>query len=349
MGTLKATLVAKSIALVILNSRSTNTPVCLFEDREECALGVKLLILSAQRHEPEWVFYTFIKNFKDEDADWLSEQPNVRLQSEWTTDHSGWNVKPSLLKRLLIASDCPVLWCDSDLILASPVSPILDAVDSSVFVASEEHGWGRTKGSRLRTSGWGFQESRPLANTVNSSFMRMDSCHIPLLDAWTACLSRPSYLHAQSVQWDLRPEYFVGDQDALTALLASSEYSHIPLYLLKNGRDIAQCFEEDGYTAWDRLLNSIVRRVPPLIHAQGGKPWKESPRAIYQQLSPYNSVAHPYVTSASLPSEWIMADGRWERLIDRITFGGPNLRGFLPALSRTSLRVWKHRPGWLRL
>lgn len=327
----------------------TTIPVCVFEDREECALGVKLLVLSAFRHEPRWLFHCVVKNFTPDDLEWLSNQPNVRLLSETTVDHSGWNVKPSLLKQLLLDSEGPVLWCDSDLILASPISPILDAVDSFVFVASEEHCWGRTKGSRLRTAGWGFQERRSLASTVNSSFMRMDISHIPLLDAWSECLSRPSYLVAQSQPWNFRPEYFIGDQDALTALLASSEYAHVPLHLLRNGRDIAQCFEEDGYNIQDRLINSVLRRVPPLIHAQGGKPWKKSPRAIYQQLSPYNSVALPYVIGASLPSGWIAADGRWERLIDRITLGGPNLRGFLPALRRTLLRVWKHRPVWLRL
>jgi len=305
-------------------------------------------VLSACRHEPGWLFHCYLKNLRSEDLEWLSEQPNVRLKSETTVDHCGWNVKPSLLKRLLIESDGPVLWCDSDLILASPVSLILDAIDSSVFVASEEHCWGRTKGSGFRTAGWGFKESRSLASTVNSSFMRIDCSHIPLLDAWSACLLRPSYLLAQSQQWNLRPEYFIGDQDALTALLASSEYSHVPLYLLKNGRDIAQCFEEDGYNVRDRILNSIRRRVPPLIHAQGGKPWKKSPRAIYQQLSPYNSVAFPYVIGASLPSDWIKADGCWGRLIDLITLGGPNLRGILPALFRTSVRVWKHRPRILK-
>ena len=289
------------------------------------------------------MFHTFLKNILPEDIEWMANQPNVMLRKDVVTEHVGWNVKPSLLKHLLLETEGPVVWCDSDVILSSPVSPILEAIPTSVFVASEEHCWGRTKGSKIRTAGWEFTDMRPLKSTVNSSFMRMNSTHVPLLDAWIACLSRPSYMEAQLRQWDQRPEYFIGDQDALTALLASSEYAHVPLHLLRSGRDIAQCFEDDGYTANDRFLNAILRRTPPLIHAQGGKPWRNRPRAIFQQLSPYNPIAGPYLKNAMLPTDWIGADTKLAKLIDSMTFSDPNLRGFLPALIRTLLRVWRHR------
>ena len=319
-------------------------PVCLFEDREDCSLGVRLLILSARVHEPDWMFHVFIRNFKPDDMSWLAAQPNVTLQSEKNTDQKGWNVKPSLIKHLLAELGGTVIWCDSDVILASRVSPILEPLDNSIFVATEEHCWGRTKGSHIRTSGWNMEESRRLTRTVNSCFMRIDFSHMPLLDAWLRCLSDPGYLAAQLQPWDKRPVYFIGDQDALTALLASSEYEHIPLYLLKSGEHIAQCFEEDGYTVQDRLINSIRRRVPPLIHAQGGKPWWKGKRSLSQQLSPYSSIALPYLKDASLDSEWVSPQDYSANALDMITLREPNLRGILPAFARTFQRLWRHRP-----
>lgn len=318
-------------------------PVCLFEDREECALGVKLLALSAGKHEPTWMIHAFVRNLGQQDLNWLASQPNVKLRTEIPTLQKGWNVKPSLLRLLLIETGGPVLWCDSDIILSSPVSGILDRLSISTFVATEEYGWGRQKGSKQRVQGWGFKESRPLVRTVNSCFMRMSSCHLPLLGAWDSALSVPDYVQAQSRTWDQRPLHLMGDQDVLTALLASKEHADIPLYLLRNGKHIAQCFEEDGYTVHDRLLNAISRRVPPLVHAQGGKPWKSGVRASYQQLSPYGPIALPYLKSASLPSGWVSADDKATKLMDAIAFRSPNLRGIFPAFARTSLRFWKHR------
>lgn len=320
--------------------------VCLYEDRQDCALGLKLLVLSAKCHEPTWMFNVFLKNIAESDRNWLSLQSNVRIREEIPQRQNGWNVKPYLLKLLLLEDPGPLIWCDSDIILSSPISKVLESIPPFVFVASEEYGWGRNKGSRLRTSGWGFIEKRSFTNTVNSSFMRMDTSHMPLLDAWAACLARPSYQQSQAQPWDQRPVYFVGDQDALTALLASSDHAHIPVHLLRNGWDIAQCFEEDGYTAHHRVLNSLCRRTPPLIHAQGGKPWKNGPRAVFEQLSAYASVALPYVTKGSLPSDWIRADESRYQFLDWFSRGDANLRGLLPAVQRTSRRARNH---WSRL
>ena len=318
-------------------------PVCLFEDRWDCALGVRLLVLSAQTHEPAWQFHAFLRNFEQGELDWLSSQPNVIVRAEIPTDQKGWNVKPSLLRQLLTETNDAVIWCDSDIILTSPITPILDSINSEMFIATEEYGWGRTKGSSIRTTGWGFEDARPLRVTVNSCFMRMNASHLALLQAWEDCLARTDYREAQTAPWDQRPTYFVGDQDALTALLASPEFANVPLYLLRSGMEIAQCFEEDGYTVQDRLFNAIKRRVPQLVHAQGGKPWLIGKRANFQQLSPYGPIASPHLKRASLPQAWASPDDLLCRLMDLVTFGSPNLRGFLPALGRTTKRAWKNK------
>ena len=321
-----------------------STPICLFEDREDCALGVKLLVMSARRHEPGWHFHAFTRNFRRDDLEWLDRQPNVTLRDDDSTNQSGWSVKPSLLKLLLEENDGDVIWCDSDIILASPVMGLIDKLAKEVFVATEEYIWGKAKGSRMRTAGWKFKEARPLKSTVNSCLMRVNKYHLPLLDAWDRKLTSPDYLAAQAAEWSQRPLHLVSDQDVLTALLASEEFAAVPLHLLRNGRDIAQCFQEDGYAVHDRLRNAFLRRTPPLVHAQGGKPWIKGPRASYQQLSPYNRIAAPYVKEGSLPDEWLGADDFPARLMDGLFLHEPNLRGLLPAVRKTMQRVWRHRP-----
>lgn len=323
-------------------------PVCVFEDREECLLGIKLLILSARHHEPMWVFYLYVRNMSEDDLSWLTAQPNVILRTAIPTEQKGWNVKPSLLLELLKETGGPVLWCDSDIILTSPISRILDSIPDTVLLAAEEYGWGRHKGSKARVAGWNLKEGRSLAVTVNSCFMRMSPCHLPLLNDWDAALSYPTYVDAQSRAWDQRPLHLMGDQDVLTALLASSEHAQIPLFLLRSGKEIAQCFEEDGYTVQDRLINALRRRLPPLIHAQGGKPWKSGVRATFQQLSPYNKVAIPYLASEGLPDHWTTADDDFLKKIERLFLNDANLCGLIHAFSRTVRRVWNHRPKFAR-
>jgi hypothetical protein len=327
----------------------SHTHVCLFEDRQDCILGVKLLVLSARRHEPQWLFHAFMRNMNQEDLDWLSNQPNVMLRKEVSTPQTGWSVKPSLLKQLLSETGGPVIWCDSDIILASSVSKLIEHLSEEVFVATEEYGWGRSKGSRLRAAGWNLTESRRLTSTINSCLIKVNVCHRPLLDAWDESLMDPTYRQAQAQSWSQRPLHLMGDQDVLTALLSSERFAGIPLFLLKDGRDIAQCFQEDGYTVQDRLRNALMGRTPPLIHAQGGKPWTKGPRAVFQQLSPYNRIAAPYVKREFLQDHWLKADDPGAKVMETLFFNEPNLCGIIPAFQRTLLRVWTNRSTILRL
>lgn len=314
-------------------------PVCLYEDRKDCFPGVRLLVLSARKHEPSWIFHCFFKNFEALDREWLGNQPNVILRNETMSGDGGWNVKPTLLIQLLQEGFDPVIWCDSDIILSGPVSGLLDPLCDGRLVATEEYVWGRLKGSESRVRGWGFTPGRKLKGTVNSCFMRFQARHLPLLKAWAICLARDEYRLTQKLPWNQRPHYFISDQDALTALIASEEFANLEIQLLRNGREIAQCFEEDGYTALDRLTNSIMGRIPPLIHAQGGKPWQGGSRANFQQLSPYGPVALPYIDSAGISGNWIKPDDRFCCFLDRITLSSPNLRGFWPAAMRTLNRI----------
>jgi hypothetical protein len=315
-------------------------PVCLYEDRKDCFPGVRLLVLSAGKHEPSWLFHGVFRNCEAADREWFENQPNIVLRDDLTCDGAGWNVKPALLIKLLEEGCDPVLWCDSDIILAGPVSGLLVPLDEERIVATEEYVWGRLKGSESRVGGWGVTPGRKLKGTVNSCFMRFQARHLRLLKAWVCCLEKDEYRQAQQLPWNQRPHFFISDQDALTALLASEEFADLEIQLLRNGRDIAQCFEEDGYTALDRLRNLMIGKIPPLIHAQGGKPWQRGSRANFQQLSAYGPVALPYVDDAGVSRDWIKPDDKFCCFLDWITFSNPNMRGCWPAAVRTLKRIY---------
>jgi hypothetical protein len=313
--------------------------VCVYEDRADCMLGVKLLAKSALRHEPAWHLHTFLRNASSGDLAWLRSSSNVTVREEFTTAQTGWSVKPELITKMIHETQGPVMWCDSDILIARPISPAVSRIPRTTLVATQEYCWGRRRGSKSRTKGWEWDEARPLKTTVNTCWMRIDPSHIPLMQAWSQALSSPAYIKAQSSHWSTRPIHLVSDQDVFTALLATSRFANVPIHLLRNGVDIAQCFQKDGYTAHHRLFNAAMGRVPALIHAQGAKPWNLEKKDPDLAFSPYAVMASEYVASEGFSSEWLPpAEVSGGRLRTRL-LRDPNLCALLPAVRQTLTRV----------
>ncbi len=74
------------------------------------------------------------------------------------------------------------------------------------------------------------------------------------------------------MDWYERPVHMLGDQDVLTALLTSSEFSDIPLHMLRRGPDIIQFDGVWGYSIPERITN-LLGWGPTFIHAGAAKPW----------------------------------------------------------------------------
>jgi hypothetical protein len=134
----------------------------------------------------------------------------------------------------------------------------------------------------------------------------------------------------------------MSDQDALTALLGARDWTAIEIDLLKCGIDIAQCFQEDGYTVGQRMRN-FSSGLPPFVHAQGEKPWRvEKGRHAYLELSPYRYVALEYADA--LPEkDWMIVKTIGGQALDGLFLGDPNLAGIVPAIRRT----WERQVGWV--
>jgi hypothetical protein len=154
--------------------------------------------------------------------------------------------------------------------------------------------------------------------------LRVSPSHDRLLEAWQAYLNRREYLEAQSMPWDRRPPYLLGDQDVLCALLESTEFADVPVHFFRRGEQIAQCFQNGGYMFHEMIANLVRRRRPPLVHSQGLKPWSgDQLYRLHLELSPYSLLAREYAAALDEPTEWMHPTLRRSRGLIRAARSSP--------------------------
>ena len=313
--------------------------VIVYEDRADHLIGVKLLLASLRHFEPGMKIKLVLPGLPDYLTSQFTDYSQITVDSR-QRGLSGWDVKPELLSEALDDGYENALWLDADLILTAPLVPLLDRFAADSFITTEEPLGPRRPGSALRTPAWGLPLGRVLPVTLNSSVIRASRSHRDLLEAWVGLLRRNDYRAAQALSWNIRPDHLMGDQDALTALLGAHEFADIPLGLLRQGIDIAHCFNEDGFSVSQRIRHAF-RPLPPLVHAQGRKPWVDAGnRALHTELSPYCWAALPFA-SALTPDErgWIGTRSKLGQVLTAVGFGDPALAGLAPAMWRTSVRA----------
>lgn len=315
----------------------SNPLVIIYEDRLRDLVGVKLLLASLARFEPSWRIRLIVPT--DVRTEFHSFNANVAVDRR-KRQATGWNVKPAVMIEALCEDDHPVLWVDSDILLSAPISSLLANFDPTHVVLAEEPRGVRNPGSQLRTLAWDLGSGRHIKFGLNSCIVRVSRAHLPLLIAWAALLADPGYLEAQGRPWHERPPWLMGDQDPLAALLGSNVFASIPIGLLRQGSDIAQCFNEDGFSVAARLAHAF-RPLPPIVHAQGAiKPWHvRSPRAVHLELSPYRWAAQPFANVLQpAEQEWLNLSSPIAKLLNTLAFEDAALAGLGPALWRTLLR-----------
>ncbi|HEX3698275.1 MAG TPA: hypothetical protein VH374_23085 [Polyangia bacterium] len=276
--------------------------ICTYEDRPADFIGVKLLVASLGRHLPDVPIHVACPAPDEGLRKWLLGRPNVVLDTAAAPGLRGWNVKAGLLLRLIDAGHREVIWIDSDVIVAGDFRPLI--ADTTSVIVTQEKCWNGPKDNMLRTRGWNLPVGRKLPDLINSAFLRVTSEHRPLLLAWIALMKTEIYQEAQTMPFERRPIHLISDQDVLGAVLGSQEFAHLPVRFLARGRDIIHDFQ-GGYSASDRISN-LFRAMPPLVHAQGHKPWRfpdkprliREPRHYYRftqvESSPYSYLARQY-------------------------------------------------------
>ena len=333
------------------HSIDQGTVVCIHEDRLSHLIGAKLAVLSLMHHCPDLPIVLSCPSPPASLRHWVEGLKNVRLVSYPELRNLGWNVKPAVFLRLFEAGYSEIIWMDSDIIANGDILSKLLLYSAKILVLTQETYWGQEQSGNFRTLAWGFTLGRDLPCALNTGIIRATTHHIQLIKAWQIMLNHPLYVHAQTLPWLERPVHMVGDQDALTALMGGSEFANTPISMLKRGEDIAQCVGPSGFTPIERL-RSLSTGLPPLIHAQGAKPWTKpsqpptilnsqkpllkSLREYYSyvslELAPYESVARQYQAGLEEDSTWMDIESNLGKFIVGLAGNHPILRDFSLAL-----------------
>ncbi|UZE48034.1 hypothetical protein ONR75_24765 [Rhodopseudomonas sp. P2A-2r] len=283
--------------------------------------------------------------------DWLKDFPNVQLETRSLSQRGGWNIKPDALLDLLNRGHQDVLWVDSDIIVTRDFLDFFDHLEPETLVATEEALWGSYLDSDARRArAWGFEVGRNLPFTVNTAVLRTTPAHIPLLERWRSLLADDVYHQAQQLKPADRPDHLFGDQDVLSALLTSAEFSHIKLKFLMRGTDILQYFGPSGYTCAERARN-ILRGPPRFVHSQVFKPWikfqssekpydwRTSMDLLYLDLSPYTLAAARYQHEIKQMRAWARPHSILARVLRFAGLFYPPLVGFPIAFIADVIRL----------
>ena len=306
--------------------------VCITEDRASFSAPLKLLLLSLAKYCPDLPVQLFFPAADASFLEFLKRLPLVTLNSTPLARSTGWNVKPEAISTLLHAGHDDVLWIDSDIIVARDFRHEFAGLDPRVLVATEEALWGNySDANAWRARAWGFKFGRQLPFTINTGVMRVTRSHLPLLTRWQELLESDVYKQAQRLSTEDRPMHMFGDQDVLTALLSSAEFSDIELKILKRGSGIVQYFGLSGYTCAERFQN-ILHGPPYFIHSQVFKPWvkfaakrqiensRDFVDTLYLDLSPYTLAAQEYKADLTEPCTWMQPQSTTAALLRAVGF-----------------------------
>lgn len=326
--------------------------VVTYEDRIRAIPGVEILARSLNHYSPslELHVYSPLETL----AERLSDLPGLKLVGTTDLVGCGWNAKPIILQRALMESD-RALWLDTDVVMTGDIVPLLDRFEPRILVVGQEFRGAAGAGGRIRAEGYGLVPSRDPPYPVNSGSILASTQHRDLLTQWSLLLSDGRYQEAQSRPIAERPVAFVGDQDALWALLTSQEFSNVPVGYFLIGPDMIQHCGANGYHVLDRLVRPSGKG-PVLVHMLGRyKPWsfEDIPSMRHRpadylnlvcfELSPYFEAAKPFARELDWPA-WLHRRTLPARILNLAFGGNVALRGLPLALASWAAASLGRRP-----
>lgn len=286
--------------------------ICLLESRADDAIGAYLTTESIRRYEPDIAVHLNCVSPEGASAR-LKDDPMVEFDPNAPEGVESWNCKPHTMIPLLEERGGRVTWIDSDMIISGPISPIFsDLSDDTIVTGVESSNAPTTQGCSVRARGWGFPIGREIPQTLNSSVLSCTEKHLPLLRRWKEILSSDAYRKLQKTPLTERPIHAWSDQDVLCALLASEEFSDIPLRTLELGREMIHVGHSLSYNGRERLANILHRA--PFVHAGAARPWSKYffaeggarglLRRVNRDLSPYTALALEYADLYPQIRQW---------------------------------------------
>jgi hypothetical protein len=312
--------------------------VCCYEDRVAELIGVKLLVRSVIRNAPGVPIHLCVPDAPIEFQRWVARQPHVELEQKRDATLNGWSAKPVLLLRMLDAGHDEAVWLDSDLLVAGDFRRLVSEGDS--IVVTEELCRNPLRATPLRTSGWKLAVGRRLPHLINSAVVRALPLHRELLEEWARLMRTTEYQEAQRQPFPSRPVHLISDQDVLTGLLGAQQFAHLPVRVLRRGREIIHD-PHDGYHPLDRLAN-VFRASPVFVHAQSGRAWRypEPPALsdswryynyLHCETSPYGHYARQMRDELDEETPFFDVRSLYGKACWAIAGGNPHLAGFLHA------------------
>lgn len=316
------------------------TTVCIAEDRAVCEPAVKLLILSLTANSPQTPASVFFPPASAEFTSWIRQFPHVHLDKGCVTEGCGWNVKPKAILYLLDAGYEEVIWIDSDILVTGSIRSVFAGLDERVLGVTE-HTLAEERDDRdaRRARLWGLPVGRTFPVAFSSGVIRATRQHRRLMERWWELLQSDAYRSAQRADWYERPVHMLGDQDVLTALLTSREFSAIPLRMLRRGWDIIQFDGVWGYSIPERIVN-LLGHGPTFIHAGAAKPWlvnwntrglREYIKMVYLDLCPYTMAALRYRSDLGGDISWTRPHYKASAIQRVLGLRRPPLTGLLMA------------------
>jgi hypothetical protein len=316
---------------------------CTYEDRAAEFVRVALLSKSLLANEPGATLQVFGRCVPDWFYEFAGQESRLAVGGAETLSSSGWCVKPEVLRRMIAEHGGRVTWIDSDIVVSAPVRALFATRPDEELLVAEEPACNRGRLQGAMAELWGLKPGRGVSARVNSCVVSATEQHLEVLQAWEQLMQQPAFLEAQEQRYKDRESHLASDQEVLEAVLTSAPGRNVPVQMLKSGEDIAQCFRGDGYSVGARLRH-LWGRLPPLVHAQGSKPWDAvmRPKSAYLDVSPYLYVARKY--REGLPDEcrWMFASKVVPRTLEIMTGGEPNLVG-LPYALRSAIVRWLRR------
>jgi hypothetical protein len=321
--------------------------VCLYEDRPYQIPGLKILLLSLERHCPSWPIRLRFPDIPSSFRAWLQRFSQVNLQEERLASGGSYNVKPSVLLDGLATGANTCLWLDTDILVNRDLDYVAALPPDTIVVTQDP--WEYVDGSTHRCATWGLTGGRSLPGPLNSSVVRVTKHHEVFLDAWRQVLLVEAYLAEQAKPVTRRNQHLLSDQDALSALLASEEFATIPVVRLAHSKDILQHHGAGAYRLQHRWSN-LKHGMPLLIHAMGTvKPWRMPDRPssfrslrdyyerTYLELSPYVHYARQYRSYLDENTSWLDIQTLTGRVGSTIAFDQPQLKGTLQSIIHRTL------------
>lgn len=316
------------------------TIICLYEDRLDHEIGLRLALVSLARHHPAARVVVFAPAASDGLRAWIAGRPGVELDSTQAFGHEGWDTKPQCLLALLDRGADEVIWLDTDLIVMAAFLPWMNSLKAGEMVVAQDPTHLPHQGTANRAVAWGLGKGRELGATVNSSVLRVTGRHRDLLAAWVRLLERSDYRQAQALHFLERRYHLAGDQDALGALLGSEDFSALEVHVLRAGREIVH----SGGLLMDSLEGRCFRLLRPFfrplfVHAIATKPWIVLQGRAEQtglewwlmrlsaEVSTYVAHARKLNREVDEPSPWLERGTVSGRCLRLLGLGNDALRG----------------------